>query len=122
MVVEGYRARVHPYVDRLARPFLGWPPNRLSVLAFGLCAAARRCSRPLVRWTTPLLFLGVGLLIFFGGVFDVLDGEVARADRPRLASGATCSTTSSTGTPTSSSSSASPSAASRSRSSRSSPS
>jgi archaetidylinositol phosphate synthase len=77
MVLEGYRARVHPYVVRLARPFLGWAPDRLSYLAFGLCAAAAGLAA-LVRWSTPYLFLGVGVLIFFGGLFDVLDGEVAR--------------------------------------------
>lgn len=78
MVLEGYRARVHPYVVRLARPFLGWAPDRLSYLAFGFCAAAAGLAA-LVRWTTPYLFLGVGVLVFFGGLFDVLDGEVARA-------------------------------------------
>ena len=78
MVLEEYRARVAPYVARLARPFLGWSPNRLSGLAFGLAVAAAAVA-VLVRWTTPLLFLPVALLIFFSGVFDVLDGAVARA-------------------------------------------
>ena len=32
----------------------------------------------LVRWTTPDLFLPVAALIFLGGLFDVIDGEVAR--------------------------------------------
>jgi archaetidylinositol phosphate synthase len=78
MVLEGYRARVHPYVVRLARPFLGWTPDRLSYLAFGLCLVAALLAA-LARWTTPYLFLGVGILVFLGGLFDVLDGEVARA-------------------------------------------
>jgi archaetidylinositol phosphate synthase len=78
MVAEGYRARVQPYVDRMARPFLRWSPNQLSVLAFALCAGAAALAAG-VRFTTPLLFLGVTFLVFFGGVFDVLDGEVARA-------------------------------------------
>jgi archaetidylinositol phosphate synthase len=77
MVAESYRARVAPYVGRLAGPFLGWPPNRLSGVAIGMAAGAAALAA-LVRWTTPLLFLPVGLLIFFAGVFDVLDGEVAR--------------------------------------------
>jgi archaetidylinositol phosphate synthase len=77
MVSEAYRTRVAPYVERLARPFLGWSPNQLSGTAIGMAAAAAGLSA-LVRWTTPLLFLPVGLLIFFAGVFDVLDGEVAR--------------------------------------------
>jgi phosphatidylglycerophosphate synthase len=77
MVAESYRGRVGPYVDRLATPFLGWSPNALSSFALVLAFAAGLLSL-LVRWTTPLLFLGVGLLIFFSGVFDVLDGAVAR--------------------------------------------
>jgi archaetidylinositol phosphate synthase len=77
MVVEGYRSRVQPYLDRMARPFLGWPPDRLSYLAFLLCAGAAGLSA-LARFTSAYLFLPVAVLIFFGGVFDVLDGEVAR--------------------------------------------
>ena len=77
MVAEGYRARVQPYLDRLSRPFLGWSPDRLSWLAFALCLAAAGLAA-LTRFTTALLFLPVALLIFFGGLFDVLDGEVAR--------------------------------------------
>ncbi|HLM90600.1 MAG TPA: CDP-alcohol phosphatidyltransferase family protein [Thermoplasmata archaeon] len=78
MVLEDYRARVHPYVERMARPFHSWTPASLSWLALGLAAAAGLLSG-LVRWTTPLLFLPVAILIFFAGLFDVLDGEVARA-------------------------------------------
>ncbi len=77
MVLEGYRARVAPYLERLARPWLGWAPNRLSWLAFGLTVAGAAVAA-LVRWTTPLLFLAVAALIVLGGTFDVLDGEVAR--------------------------------------------
>jgi archaetidylinositol phosphate synthase len=78
MVLEGYRARVQPYVTRLAHPFLRWSPNSVSALAFA-CAAAAAGLAALVRWTTPLLFLAVAVLIFLSGLFDVLDGEVARA-------------------------------------------
>jgi len=77
MVLEGYRARVAPYVARLARPFLGWSPNRLTGLALALAVAAAALAG-LVHWTTPLLFLPVAVLIFFSGLFDVLDGAVAR--------------------------------------------
>ena len=77
MVAEAYRQRLAPYVDRLARPFLGWSPNALSGVALGMAAGAAGLA-VLVRWTTPLLFLPVGLLIFLAGVFDVLDGAVAR--------------------------------------------
>lgn len=78
MVLEGYRARVAPYVARLSRPFLGWRPDQLSWLALGLAVAAAILAA-FVRWTTPLLFLPVALLIFLAGLFDVLDGAVARA-------------------------------------------
>lgn len=77
MVAESYRGRVAPYVDRLSTPFLGWSPNSLSSLALGLAVGAGLLSL-LVRWTTPLLFFPVALLIFTSGVFDALDGAVAR--------------------------------------------
>jgi archaetidylinositol phosphate synthase len=77
MVAEAYRRRVAPYVERLSTPFLGWSPNALSTLALGLAGAAAVLA-VLVRWTTPLLFLPVSLLVFFSGTFDVLDGAVAR--------------------------------------------
>ena len=86
MVLEGYRDRVAPYVARLARPFLGWRPDRVSWLAFGLAAAAGGVAA-LVRWTTPLLFLAVAALIFLTGLFDVLDGAVARATQRTSARG-----------------------------------
>ncbi len=78
MVLEAYRDRVRAYVDRLARPFLGWSPNRLSAVGLGFAAAAATLAA-LVRWTTPLLFLPVTVLIFLSGLFDVLDGAVARS-------------------------------------------
>ena len=86
MVLEGYRARVGPYVARLSRPFLGWDPNSISALALG-CAVAAAVLAALVRWTTPLLFLPVAVLIFLAGVFDVLDGAVARATHRESARG-----------------------------------
>jgi archaetidylinositol phosphate synthase len=78
MVLEAFRTRVASYVARLARPFLGWRPDRLSWLALG-CAGVGGLLSALVRWTTPLLFLPVAVVIFLSGLFDVLDGEVARA-------------------------------------------
>jgi len=78
MVLEALRTRVASYVARLARPFLGWRPDRLSWLALGFAGLGGALSA-LVRWTTPLLFLAVAVAIFLAGLFDVLDGEVARA-------------------------------------------
>jgi archaetidylinositol phosphate synthase len=78
MVLEEYRARVAPYVARLARPFLGWRPDRITWLALGVAVLAGALAAA-VRWTSPLLFLPVAVLVFASGLFDVLDGAVARA-------------------------------------------
>jgi archaetidylinositol phosphate synthase len=86
MVLEGYRAKVAPYVARLSRPFLGWNPNSISALALG-CAGGAAALAALVRWTTPLLFFPVAVLIFLAGLFDVLDGAVARATKRTSARG-----------------------------------
>jgi archaetidylinositol phosphate synthase len=80
MVLEGYRARLAPYMDRIVRPWLGWSPASLSGLGFGLLVAGGLLSL-LTRFTTPYLFLAVAVLVFAGGVFDLLDGEVARRTR-----------------------------------------
>src|SRR5579859_4520425 len=77
MVVERYRARLAPYLDRWVGPWLGWSPASLSWLGFGLLVAAGVLSL-LTRYITPYLFLPIAALVFAGGVFDVLDGEVAR--------------------------------------------
>jgi archaetidylinositol phosphate synthase len=77
MVLEAYRAKAGPFLNRLARPWLGWTPAALSWMAFGLCVGAAVLAA-LVRWTTPDLFLAVSALILLGGLFDALDGLVAR--------------------------------------------
>lgn len=77
MVLEGYRARLAPYMDRLVGPWLGWSPAALSGLGFGLLVSSGVVAL-LVRFSTPYLFLAVAALVFAGGVFDLLDGEVAR--------------------------------------------
>ncbi len=77
MVLEGYRGWAAPRLDRLVHPFLGVRPATLSWTSLGLSAFAGLLAA-LARFTTPIVFLGVAVLIFLGGVFDVLDGEVAR--------------------------------------------
>lgn len=77
MVLEGYRRRLQPYLDRWIAPWLSWSPAALSGVAIGLLLLAGLLAL-LVRFTTPYLFLAVSALIFAGGAFDVLDGEVAR--------------------------------------------
>jgi len=78
MVLEGLRGRFAASIARLAGPFRGWPPDRLSWIALGFAGLGGTLSG-LVRWSTPLLFLPVAAAIFLAGLFDVLDGEVARA-------------------------------------------
>ncbi len=77
MVLEGYRAWAAPRLERMARPFLGFGPDRLSWLAFALCVAAGLIAF-VARWAGAWVFLPVAALVFAGGLFDVLDGEVAR--------------------------------------------
>ncbi|HEV2166197.1 MAG TPA: CDP-alcohol phosphatidyltransferase family protein, partial [Thermoplasmata archaeon] len=77
MVLEGYRGWSAPYLERLARPFLRVPPAKLSWVSLGLSALAGVLAA-VSRWTTPILFLAVAAGVFASGVFDVLDGEVAR--------------------------------------------
>ncbi len=77
MVLEGYRRRLEPYLERICRPYLSYSPNTLSWVAFGLLATAAVLAS-LVRWTSPVLFLPAAALILVGGAFDVIDGEVAR--------------------------------------------
>jgi len=77
MVLEQYRARLGPYIDRWVAPWLGWSPASLSGIGIGLLVAAAVLAL-LTRYTTAYLFLAVSVLIFAGGAFDVLDGEVAR--------------------------------------------
>ena len=78
MVLERYRERFRPRLERLARPFLRRAPNALSALALGLAFAGAGVAAA-VRWTSPLLFLAVSVLVLLSGFFDVVDGEVARA-------------------------------------------
>jgi len=77
MVLESLRERFQPTIARLARPFLHWSPGNLSLLAL-LLAVGAGVAAFAVRWSTPYLFLAVALLVFFAGMFDVIDGEVAR--------------------------------------------
>ncbi len=76
MVLESYRARLAPYLDRWVRPWLGWSPASLTWLGFGLLVAAGLLA--LFTRYVPYLFLAIAVLIFAGGAFDLLDGEVAR--------------------------------------------
>ena len=83
-MLEEYREWARPHLDRLSRPFLRFAPRTLSwtsfllsvvgAVAFGLLGLAG----PRVTLVAPALFLLAGVAIFLGGVFDALDGHVAR--------------------------------------------
>ncbi len=83
-MLEEYRQWARPHLDRLSGPFLRFAPRTLSwtsfllsvvgALAFGLL----RWAGPQVTLMVPALFLFAGVAIFLGGVFDALDGHVAR--------------------------------------------
>ncbi|MCI4366201.1 MAG: CDP-alcohol phosphatidyltransferase family protein [Thermoplasmata archaeon] len=77
MVLEAYRDQIRAYRTRLSTPFLRVRPAVLTGTALALAVAAGVVAVT-VRWTTPILFVPIAFLIFFSGVFDVLDGEVAR--------------------------------------------
>ncbi len=77
MTLNRYRARAEPWLARSTRPFLRWSPSTLSLLAIATAGLAGAMAAA-VRWTTPLLFLGVGALVILSGFWDAVDGEVAR--------------------------------------------
>lgn len=74
LVSPDLRARVRGYAEPVARGFgrLGLTPNHLTLIGFGIAimAAAAAASQ---AW------LVAGLLVIAGGVFDLLDGALARA-------------------------------------------
>ena len=77
MTLNRYRGTALPWLRRAAAPFLGWKPSSLSLLAVATAALAGGLAAA-VRWTTPVLFLGVSALVILSGFWDALDGEVAR--------------------------------------------
>lgn len=74
LVSADLRARVRGLAEPVARGFgrLGLTPNHLTFIGFGIAiiAAAAAAQR---EW------LAAGLLVIFGGVFDLFDGALARA-------------------------------------------
>ena len=68
------RARVRGLAEPIAKAFgrLGLSPNHLTLIGFGIaCIAAVAAAQQ--AW------LAAGLLVLFGGVFDLFDGALARA-------------------------------------------
>jgi phosphatidylglycerophosphate synthase len=74
LVTPGLRSRVRTLMEPIALGFgrLGLTPNALTVIGFLIaCVAAAAAASQ--AW------LAAGLLVVFGGVFDLFDGALARA-------------------------------------------
>lgn len=82
-MLEKRRAWATARMGVIASPFEGWSPNTLSWSSFGLSCGAGlffvllRFVSPSSYWV-PVLFFEAASCVFVGGVFDALDGYVAR--------------------------------------------
>ncbi len=74
LVTPELRARVRGLAVPVARGFgrLGLTPNHLTLIGFGIAILAAITA----AWQA---WLAAGLLVVFGGVFDLFDGALARA-------------------------------------------
>lgn len=74
LVSPGLRARVRGLMEPVALGFgrIGLTPNALTVIGF-LIACVAAATAAAQAW------LAAGLLVLFGGVFDLFDGALARA-------------------------------------------
>lgn len=74
LVSPGLRARVRGLAEPIARGLgrLGLTPNHLTLIGFGIAIVAAIVAAG-QQW------LAAGLLVLFGGVFDLFDGALARA-------------------------------------------
>ena len=74
LVSPALRARVRDLALPIALGFgrLGLTPNALTVMGFGISVAAAAAAG-FGAW------IAAGLLVIFGGVFDLFDGALARA-------------------------------------------
>ena len=74
IVSAGMRSRVRALAEPIARAFgrLGLTPNQLTFIGFGLAIVAALAA-------AQQAWMAAGLLVVFGGVFDLFDGALARA-------------------------------------------
>jgi archaetidylinositol phosphate synthase len=74
IVTPELRARVRGSAEGVARAFgrLGLTPNQLTFIGFGIAVVAAVAAE-------QQAWLAAGLLVLFGGVFDLFDGALARA-------------------------------------------
>jgi phosphatidylglycerophosphate synthase len=73
IVTPGLRARVRALAEPIARAFarLGLSPNQLTVIGFGIAILGGIAA-------ASQAWLLAGMLVIFGGVFDLFDGALAR--------------------------------------------
>lgn len=74
IVSAGLRTRVRGMAEPVARGFgrLGLTPNHLTFIGFGIAVVAAVAA-------AQQAWLAAGLLVLFGGIFDLFDGALARA-------------------------------------------
>ena len=74
IVSAGMRARIRGLAEPVARGFgrLGLTPNNLTFIGFGISVIAAVAA-------AQQAWLLAGLLVLFGGVFDLFDGALARS-------------------------------------------
>lgn len=80
MVLEDYRDQADTYLNPIARYFVATHPNTMTWLAFVFAVMAGAtfvATNFLGDYSTYALFLAAALILF-NGVFDALDGKVAR--------------------------------------------
>ncbi|MBM4249566.1 MAG: CDP-alcohol phosphatidyltransferase family protein [Euryarchaeota archaeon] len=80
MVLEEYRRQADPYLNPVAAYFVRTHPNTMTWLAFVFAVLAGLtfvASNFLGEYSTAAL-LPAAVLIFLNGIFDALDGKVAR--------------------------------------------
>ncbi len=82
-MLEKHRDWASARMDLISSPFDTWNPNTLSWLSFGLsCVAALFFFGlrivPQHSVLVPIFFFEAASCVFAGGVFDALDGHVAR--------------------------------------------
>jgi phosphatidylglycerophosphate synthase len=73
-VTPELRARVRGLAEPIARGFgrLGFTPNHLTFIGFAIAVVAGAAA-------ASQAWLAAGLLVIFGGIFDLFDGALARA-------------------------------------------
>jgi len=74
LVTPELRSRIRSLAEPIARGFgrLGLTPNQLTLIGFGIAIVASVAA-------AQQAWVAAGLLVLFGGIFDLFDGALARA-------------------------------------------